>query len=222
VALEFRRDAWMRVQVDGRIVSARLFKAGEKQQILDADTLSIRIGDAGAVLASVNGNQPRTLGRDEEVVTRHFAAEEAAGLSVAPVQTAAAASPRWLSSVTSTGAQTLAPIPAGERTSFIVVPSTAESSATPPSPVASQHPLEPSAPRTASSQQDMVSASQQWLDAYYRGDLAALGTNAPSVLKSPTSGCPTRKYPLDLRTFVGCSRMRHSNRSETRQTSRQS
>ena len=70
-----KRNSWIRVTVDGRVTAERIFKAGETQQVTNAREVSVRAGDAGAVMVSVDGRQATALGREGEVVTRRFAAE---------------------------------------------------------------------------------------------------------------------------------------------------
>jgi hypothetical protein len=194
MAFEVRRDAWMRVQVDGRVVSARLFKTGERQHIVDAHDVSIRIGDAGAVRTSVNGGPPTALGQDGQVVTRHFAAEEPPRQSVA--QIAPPASP--LSA--SIGLQTLPALPRRERTAASIVPATGAPTepATPPPPAALQPSAEQRIPSTASLQQTIVSAAQQWLDAYYRDDLQAMATRAAAGLTISDFRTSKERIPAGL------------------------
>ena len=70
-----KRNSWMRVTVDGRITEERLFRAGETQQLRASREVSIRAGDAGAVMVAVDGRQSAALGREGEVLTRRFAVE---------------------------------------------------------------------------------------------------------------------------------------------------
>jgi hypothetical protein len=72
VRMDVRRTVWIRTRIDGRVASARLFEAGETQQIHAAQQVSIRAGDAGGVFVSVNGSEATPLGRDGQVVTRAF------------------------------------------------------------------------------------------------------------------------------------------------------
>lgn len=78
MTFETRRDVWLRTTVDGYVVAARLFGAGETQQIFDAREVSIRAGDAGAVFVSIHGGEALALGRDGQVLTRRFVLDPAA------------------------------------------------------------------------------------------------------------------------------------------------
>ena len=84
IGLSARRASWIRVMTDGRVTAERIFKAGETQLISGTREVSIRAGDAGAVMVSVSGRQPVALGREGEVVTRKFAAETPRAERAAP------------------------------------------------------------------------------------------------------------------------------------------
>lgn len=69
--VEIRATAacWLAADADGARVIYRLLQAGD-QVVIDANrTIDLRIGDAGAVTYSINGERGRPLGADGEAVT---------------------------------------------------------------------------------------------------------------------------------------------------------
>ena len=66
------RAVWLRVVADGDRVLEREVPAGTRVPITAASTIVIRTGDAGAVQISLAGEEPASLGRDGQVVTRTF------------------------------------------------------------------------------------------------------------------------------------------------------
>lgn len=72
VELDASRNVWMRLLVDGETVSNRIVKEGEHLS-LDAERLvEVRIGDAGAVRLTVNGEARGLLGRPGQVLTQRI------------------------------------------------------------------------------------------------------------------------------------------------------
>jgi hypothetical protein len=69
------RDVWVRTTVDGRTGEGRTLAAGQTMDVSAEQSISIRVGDAGAVVVSVNNGEKRPLGRDGQVVTRQFVVE---------------------------------------------------------------------------------------------------------------------------------------------------
>jgi hypothetical protein len=69
------RDVWVRTTVDGRTDEGRTLAAGQSMDVSAEQSISIRVGDAGAVVVSVNNGEKRPLGRDGQVVTRQFVVE---------------------------------------------------------------------------------------------------------------------------------------------------
>jgi hypothetical protein len=197
-----KENSWMRVTVDGRVTAERIFKAGETQQIRAAREVSIRAGNAGAVMVSVGGRQAVALGRDGEVVTRRFASEAPRVQPTAPATPSATPGPNSpaaappASSVVSPPTQSattaaFGPSPrAPEPTP--VAPSPAASSTVPPAnlnpPAATtatrlpapavDRPATLAAPAAAapqvSLQDSLTTAAVRWLDAYYRQDRATM------------------------------------------------
>lgn len=60
---------WVQVTVDGRVVPARVFAAGERQRFEAARELVLQVGNAGVVSWTVNGRPGRVLGRAGDVRT---------------------------------------------------------------------------------------------------------------------------------------------------------
>lgn len=77
--IEARRSVWIRCSIDGGAATARTFKAGETSRMRGARSISILVGDAGAVAVSFNGGQRTVLGRDGQVLTRQFTVDDATG-----------------------------------------------------------------------------------------------------------------------------------------------
>jgi len=83
IVIETRRPVWLRVNVDDKTDPGRLVPAGEHREIR-ADRVSIRAGDAGAVVVSINGGASQPLGRDGIALTRDFALSPSARQTAAP------------------------------------------------------------------------------------------------------------------------------------------
>jgi hypothetical protein len=73
--VEARRSSWLRTTVDGESDSGRMLAQGETLRLNAQQSVSLRVGDAGAVFVSVNSGQATPLGRDGQVVTRQFVVE---------------------------------------------------------------------------------------------------------------------------------------------------
>jgi len=78
LTLDVRRPVWIRTTVDGQTDNGRTFDEGTKTTVTARQEIVMRAGDAGAVLVSVNGSEPRALGPDGRVVTRSFGNQAAA------------------------------------------------------------------------------------------------------------------------------------------------
>ena len=72
VTLRALRDVWVRVDVDGRRAVGRLVRAGEQFTYGAEREVTVRAGDAGALLISVNGHQSAVLGGDGVVLTKRI------------------------------------------------------------------------------------------------------------------------------------------------------
>jgi hypothetical protein len=204
-----KRNSWMRMTVDGRVTEDRLFRAGETQQISARREVSIRAGDAGAVMVAVDGRQAVALGREGEVLTRRFAAETPRVQPTPPPAQAVKPTPR------ATVAQAIPPRPAvisppppsavalpnptprpAETQPFAPPPAAAviappanqpaaTTAASRPSAAAGDRPTIVPTPPTAATQRSLqdslTSVATRWLDAYYRQDRATMASISAQV-----------------------------------------
>jgi cytoskeletal protein RodZ len=67
--LQPRGECWVSATVDGRRVVYRLMAPGERATLDARDEISLRVGDAGAFVYSINGSPGRSLGGQGQVVT---------------------------------------------------------------------------------------------------------------------------------------------------------
>jgi hypothetical protein len=207
IRLATRGSSWIRLTADGRVVSERLFKAGETQQIRASREISVRAGDAGAVTVAVDGRPPVALGREGEVVTRRFEVQGArAQQAPAPTATTArpevpvaqrpAPTPTALSAAPSnTQAVRVTESPATAPSLGSTPPPSVSSSARPAVPPtisqppqaapAAATPVRPPSPTTAapavSLQDTLTNVTSRWHDAYYRQDRATMASISPQV-----------------------------------------
>jgi hypothetical protein len=72
VELTTFRLAWIRAVVDGQETFGRIVPAGETIALEANASVTLRLGDAGAVRVRVNGEDRGLAGRDGEVLTRRF------------------------------------------------------------------------------------------------------------------------------------------------------
>jgi hypothetical protein len=222
VTIEARRLAWIRATVDGRVVSARLFEAGETRQIMDARDVLIRAGDAGAVFVSVNGGKASALGRDGQVVTRRFVfedADESVGSSSLPSPGNTGVVPN---EGTSQEAPTPRPAPASEGPDIrpqgggLDVNAAAAPDTRPQAggldvnaaaaPLATDTALPRMAPEApagraaagSSLQEEFVRAAEQWLAAYYRQDRNAMAVFSEAQLSIADERSAKERLPPGL------------------------
>ena len=206
VTIEARRLAWIRATVDGRVVSARLFEAGETRQIRDARDVSIRAGDAGAVFVSVNGGEASALGRDGQVVTRRFVFE-GAGESVG---SSSLLSPGNTRVIPNEGASpeepTPSPVPASEGPDARPQAGGLDVNAS-GAPIVTDTALPDVAPEASpeikaagasSLQEKFVRAAEQWLDAYYRQDRNAMAVFSEAQLSVSDERTERERLPPGL------------------------
>jgi transcriptional regulator with XRE-family HTH domain len=78
VALEARQIAWIAANVDGERKLYRLLQPGERISLDGTREISIRVGDAGAVLWQVNGRPAEPMGESGRVRTVLLTPENAA------------------------------------------------------------------------------------------------------------------------------------------------
>lgn len=204
LALEALRDVWVRTTIDGRADAGRLLRGGDKRSITAARVVTIRAGDAGALLVSVNGGKPAPVGRDGQVVTRRFGAEEPVADAPPPAAPAAAlaAAPAARPAPPPTGSPPTAPDgarPPAPGAADAVAPPKIASSPEPATPARA----EPAAP-AADTERQIVAAAERWFDTYYRsnGTVVAVAGASPSVLdeRSPADRLPAGLSNVE-RTF---------------------
>jgi len=216
VVVEARRAVWVRKTIDGQMDGGRQMVAGERSQVLADREVSIRAGDAGAVLVSVNGSRPEALGPEGTVMTRRFAAEAqqtpprppppAAGAG--PPAAGAASPPAGATPTTGAGkSPSTAPAPAA--------PAVAQAPAPPaaPAPRGSQPGTPqlsaPAPPNSSASAAELTGAAQRWFDAYYRQDKTAMQSVATGDMKVTDQRTAAERMPASAegvrRTLEGVS-----------------
>jgi hypothetical protein len=175
----------MRVEVDGRVTSARLFEAGETQRVTASRQVSIRAGNAGGVFVSLNGGDPSALGRAGQAVTRSFTREGRGTPASAPPLVADAAPPGSTGPPPddATGDARAPTRPAGIEAQASVpetVTRAALATETPSFAPRPDAPLPQPAPAAASPHRDVSTSAQSWLDAYARQDREAMAAYSDS------------------------------------------
>jgi hypothetical protein len=200
LAVEAVRDVWVRTIVDGKADQGRTLAAGQSFDVSAEQRVSLRAGDAGALVVSVNRGEKRPLGRDGQVITRDFVAdgatpEERPAPSAAPPAREAAPSSAPAAPPTAGAAPVPPPPPLAvpmpvtaaatpATATPVPVPTVATTpAAAPPAPAPAPTPT-PARPETAAAAPNspataVVAAARQWLDAYHRQDrttMAALST----------------------------------------------
>ena len=71
---------WIAADTDGERAIYRTVDAGERVVLEARDLISLRLGDAGSVMVSINGSAERSLGGDGEVVTLAVTPDNVEGL----------------------------------------------------------------------------------------------------------------------------------------------
>jgi cytoskeleton protein RodZ len=86
--LEIRTSGpcWVSAVADGERVVYRLMQPGERTLIDARSSITLRVGDAGAVAYSINGASGRPLGRDGETVTVRIDRDSLGSLSADPAR----------------------------------------------------------------------------------------------------------------------------------------
>jgi hypothetical protein len=184
VDVETRRSVWMLKIIDGVAGQGRIVAAGERNKISADRNVSIRAGDAGAVLVSVNGGMPQPLGRDGEVITRRFTAGPSQTPDQMPSRVAVTA-PTPAGSAARSGAGA---IPEGAAPSQMPsrVPSGADHRPPMPQSPPDQSPPGHATPPTSDlspAPGELTNAAQRWLDAYDRQDTATMQAVAMRGMK---------------------------------------
>ena len=214
--VEARRSAWLRSTVDGESDSGRTLAEGETFRITAQRSVSLRVGDAGAVYVSVNNGEALPLGGAGQVVTRQFVVENGARGSRAtqpPPQQPPPGSPK---------PEPLAPpIASGSQSGSVpgsavpLVQPVAAAPASPPEPAPSPAPrpeppraetvVPPPAPRAelptpgpSSPASAVLAASRQWLDAYHRQDRAAMAFLSSDGLQLADERRNEERFPANI------------------------
>jgi hypothetical protein len=210
VVAEAIREVWLRTTIDGREDLGRTLSAGEVVNLSADQSISLRVGDAGALVVSVKGGEKRPLGRDGQVVTRQFVVEDvrsaAVGTPSGPVAppTAAVAAPRAAAALFGPGSvrpplpeasapaqAAAAPQPVATGNAAPVNPPAA--AAVPPS-----RPAPSATAESASAEGAVVAAARQWLDAYYRQDKAAMAALSTENVTLADERRPDERLPTGL------------------------
>jgi hypothetical protein len=187
--VEARRSSWLRTTVDGQSDAGRMLAQGETVRLNASQSVSLRVGDAGAVYVSVNNGQASPLGRDGQVITRQFVVENTAR-EASPSRPGPSAPENAksapLSAPIATGPPS-APAPTPNQVPFVQPvaatpsspplepgppPAPARAETTPPPAPAPRAELPGPGPSTPASA--VTAAARQWLDAYHRQDRATM------------------------------------------------
>jgi hypothetical protein len=207
VGLNTIRPVWLRAEVDGRVVSARLLPSGEALQLDASSEVVIRAGDAGAVLVAVNGGTPTPFGRDGAVLTRRFetesrrasASRDATSPPPSPAVPTSQAVPAVIAHAVPTMAAS-APTAAVPDSPPAVQPLDVASPATPPSEPQPAPPLDPAT--GTDDETTVLRGHSTYFEALGRGDinqaagLLAGGFIASGDLAADEAGIP---YPIVIR-----------------------
>jgi cytoskeleton protein RodZ len=63
---------WVGVEMDGKVVLARMMQRGERETVMVRDSVALTVGDAAAFAFSIDGRPGRSLGGAGEVKTAHI------------------------------------------------------------------------------------------------------------------------------------------------------
>jgi len=219
------RDVWVRTTIYGRTDDGRTLSAGQVIDVSAVKSISLRVGDGGALLFSLNRGQKQLLGRSGEPVTRQFNAEKpetpqpapapqpAKPVPTAPANTRSAppialAAPALAPSVpipTTTASANAAPAanpPAPPMPAPAASPANAIASSQPPvSPgvvTELSAPANSSAPVAVSPATVVVAIARQWLDAYHRQDRNAMASLSTDNLLLADERRPDERFPPGL------------------------
>jgi hypothetical protein len=215
--VEARRSSWLRTTVDGQSDGGRMLAQGETVRLNAQQSVSLRVGDAGAVFVSVNDGQPSALGRDGQVITRLFTAENAdrrAGATL-PQPAAPQLQPPLptqksgpLSAPIASGSAPPAagPIPLPLVQPVAATPSSPPLDAGPPATSRAESTVPPPAapraelptPGPSSPASAVIAASRQWLDAYHRQDRAAMASLSSEGLQLADERRSEERFPANV------------------------
>ena len=207
VRLQAVRDVWLRTTIDGQADAGRLLRAGETRTVSAAGDISVRMGDAGALLVSVNGSDLEPAGRDGEALTRVFSRNAPSRAPMAATSEAPATPSREVARASSRSdldepppiitvdpplprtpnppaAQSLPALPAGGRGGA-------------PAPAAND------ARNSGAAEGELVPAAQRWFALYHQGEHLTAGGDSPNVTddrgqgERPQSGSPVMQRMFD-------------------------
>ena len=219
IVVEARRPSWLRTTVDGETDAGRTLSQGEKFSITAQRSVSLRVGDAGAVYVSVNNGEAVPLGQAGQVVTRQFTVEsrprDGGATQPQPAAPVTPSAPPALSSPVASGSSTVPPpapapvtvplvqsVAAGPPSSAPAPsappsprpePPRAETTTPPPAPRAELPTPGPSTPTSA-----VLAASRQWLDAYHRQDRAAMASLSSEGLQLADERRNEERFPANV------------------------
>jgi hypothetical protein len=206
--VEARRSAWLRTTVDGEADTGRMLAQGETFRINAKKSVSLRVGDAGAVFVSVNNGEAAPLGRAGQVVTRQFVAENKDRSAPAPAQPSVpgGARPEPLAPPLASAAPT---VPAPSPTPLPIVQPVAAAPSPVPEPAPAPSPraetVPPTAPRAelptpgpSSPASAVIAASRQWLDAYHRQDRATMASLSVADLQLVDERRNEERFPANV------------------------
>jgi len=82
--IRFTGLCWVSAAADGERVLHRLMHPGERTLVEARSAITLRVGDAGAVVHSINGTAGRPLGQPGEVVTVRITSDNLGSLQAEP------------------------------------------------------------------------------------------------------------------------------------------
>lgn len=219
------REVWVRTTIDGRTDEGRTLSSGQVIDVSAEKSISLRAGDGGALLFSLNRGQKQPLGQSGQPVTRQFDAEKPetpqpvpAPQPEKPVPTAppntrsappiALAAPAPATSIplpTTTASANAAPpanSPAPPMPTPAASPANAIASSEPAVPPAAVNQLSArassSAPVAVSPANVVVAIARQWLDAYHRQDRNTMAALSTDNLLLADERRPDERFPPGL------------------------
>jgi RodZ C-terminal domain len=219
------REVWVRTTIDGRTDGGRTLSAGQVIDVSAEKSISLRAGDGGALLFSLNRRQKQPLGESGQPVTRQFDAEKREtpqpapapqpakpvptappnARSAPPIALAAPAPPPSIPMPTTTASANAAQVanpPGPPMPTPAASPANAIASSQPAvSPgVVNQlsAPANSSAPVAVSPANVVLAIARQWLDAYHRQDRNAMAALSTDNLLLADERRPDERFPTGL------------------------
>jgi hypothetical protein len=219
------RDVWVRTTIDGRTDGGRTLSAGQVIDLSAEKSISLRVGDGGALLFSLNRGQKQPLGQSGQPVTRQFDAEKPEtpqpapapqpakpiptappnARSAPPIALAAPAPPPSIPMPTTTASANAAPVanpPGPPMPTPAASPANAVASSQPAVPPGVVNPLSApansSAPVAVSPANVVLAIARQWLDAYHRQDRNAMAALSTDNLLLADERRPDERFPTGL------------------------